>query len=85
VKKIITGLQDSTLEEKPLIQEANNDDENDKVLHNHNHKIISSDFVFKNWWHNVTSSDLMFLNSELINTTSSYRFSSLDLNNEQSK
>ena len=74
------------MEEKPLIfqEEADNNDENNKVLHKHNHKIIVSDFIFNNRWSSVSSSDLMFLNSELLSATSSYRFSSLDWNNEQS-
>jgi E3 ubiquitin-protein ligase ATL6/9/15/31/42/55 len=73
-------------EENPLIQEEadNSFDENHKVLHKHNHKIIVPDFVFKNRWSNLSSSDLMFLNSEMLGATSSYRFSSFDLNNEQS-
>jgi E3 ubiquitin-protein ligase ATL6/9/15/31/42/55 len=73
-------------EEKQLIQEEadNSIDENQKVLHKHNHKIIVSDFVFKNRWSNLSSSDLMFLNSEMLGATSSYRFSSFDLNNDQS-
>ncbi|GMY36080.1 E3 ubiquitin-protein ligase ATL42-like [Fagus crenata] len=73
-------------EEKQLIQEEadNSIDENQKVLHKHNHRIIVSDFVFKNRWSNLSSLDLMFLNSEMLGATSSYRFSSFDLNNDQS-
>jgi|UniRef100_A0A2N9GBZ7 E3 ubiquitin-protein ligase ATL6/9/15/31/42/55 len=73
-------------EENPLIQEEadNSFDENHIVLHKHNHKIIVPDFVFKNRWSNLSSSDLMFLNSEMLGATSSYRFASFDLNNEQS-
>ncbi|KAG2718394.1 hypothetical protein I3760_03G218000 [Carya illinoinensis] len=73
-------------EEKSLMQEeeAGDGEEAHGVLHKHNHKIIASDFVFKNRWSSVSSSDLMFLNSEMLNATSSNRFSSLDSNNVQS-
>ena len=73
-------------EEKILTQEEadNNIDENHKVLHKHNHKIIVSDFVFKNRRSNLSSSDLLFLNSEMLGSMSRYRFSSFDLDNEQS-
>ncbi|KAL3535709.1 hypothetical protein ACH5RR_004170 [Cinchona calisaya] len=52
------------------------DDENKKIMHKFNHKIIVSDVVLmKNRWSNVSSSDLMFLNSEMLNHVSSNRFS----------
>ncbi|KAJ4708495.1 E3 ubiquitin-protein like [Melia azedarach] len=63
-------------EEQVLIQEENVDgDDDQKILHKYNHKIILSDVIFKNRWSNASSSDLMFLNSELLNDMSSNRFS----------
>ncbi|KAJ8564472.1 hypothetical protein K7X08_000932 [Anisodus acutangulus] len=66
-------------EEELPIQENN-----EKVLHRFNHRIIVSDVVFKNRWSNVSSSDLIFLNSELLNGMTSNIFSSMDRNTEQS-
>lgn len=75
------------IEEELLIQEEGgilNEEDDDKVLHKHKHKIVVSDFVFQNRWSNVSSSDLIFLNSEMLNTMSSSRFSSsARSNNEQ--
>ena len=75
------------IDEELLVQEEGGileEEEGDKVLHKHKHKIVVSDFVFQNRWSNVSSSDLMFLNSEMLNTMSSSRFfSSARLNNEQ--
>lgn len=51
---------------------------NEKVMHKFNHRIVVSDVVFKNRWSNVTSSDLTFLTSEMLNSVSSDRFSSMD-------
>ncbi|KAK9269008.1 hypothetical protein L1049_000776 [Liquidambar formosana] len=67
-------------DEESLIQEGGDGDEDQKRLHKFNHKIIVSDVVFKNRWSSVSSSDLMLLNSEMLNATSSGRFSSLDSN-----
>lgn len=64
-------------EEELLIQEeAVDGDDDERILHKHNHKIIVSDVIFKNRWSSASSSDLMLLNSELINDMSSNRFSS---------
>ncbi|THG14122.1 E3 ubiquitin-protein ligase ATL42-like [Camellia sinensis] len=58
------------------------DDLNNEFLHKFNHKIIVSDGVLKNRWSNVSSSDLLFLNSEMLVATSSDRFPSLELSDE---
>ncbi|OMO58208.1 Zinc finger, RING-type [Corchorus olitorius] len=65
----------SNIENEGLIQH-DDDDENGRIFHKFNHKIIVSDVVLKNRWSNVSSSDLMFLNSEMLNEISSNRFSS---------
>eukprot|EP00257_Ricinus_communis_P014071 XP_015571661.1 E3 ubiquitin-protein ligase ATL42 [Ricinus communis] len=72
-------------DEEALIQEqeAEDSDDEQRVLHKFNHKIIISDVVLKNRWSNVSSSDLMFLNAEMLQDMSSNRFSSSDSNNEQ--
>ncbi|OAY27256.1 E3 ubiquitin-protein ligase ATL42 [Manihot esculenta] len=71
-------------EEALIRQEADGSDDDQKILHKFNHKIIISDVVLKNRWSSVSSSDLMFLNSEMLQDMSSNRFSSLDWkNNEQ--
>ncbi|CAN8271054.1 unnamed protein product [Cochlearia groenlandica] len=49
-----------------------------KPMHKFNHRIFVSDLTFKNRWSNVTSSDLNYLTSEMLNSMSSDRFSSLD-------
>jgi E3 ubiquitin-protein ligase ATL6/9/15/31/42/55 len=64
--------------EKTLLDEHVNDKDEKKLMHKFNHRIVVSDVVFKNRWSNVSSSDLMFLNSEMVNSISSERFSSLD-------
>ncbi|TKY44593.1 E3 ubiquitin-protein ligase ATL42 [Spatholobus suberectus] len=70
-------------EEELLIQKgAEDSDGNQKGYHKHNHRITISDVVFKHRWSNVSSSDLMFLNSEMLNATSSNRFSNLESNAE---
>ncbi|KAH7511957.1 hypothetical protein FEM48_Zijuj12G0039100 [Ziziphus jujuba var. spinosa] len=70
-------------EEELLIQEEVDENEEDqKAFHKHNHKIIASDFMFKNRWSSVSSSDLLFLNSEMISHISSNRFPTMDSNNE---
>ncbi|KAL0733432.1 hypothetical protein Bca4012_009642 [Brassica carinata] len=51
---------------------------NEKHMHKFNHKIVVSDAVFKNRWSNVTPSDLTFLTSNMLSSTSSDRFSSID-------
>ncbi|KAJ0239141.1 putative RING-H2 finger protein ATL12 [Hirschfeldia incana] len=51
---------------------------NEKHMHKFNHKIFVSDAVFKNRWSNVTPSDLTFLTSNMLSSTSSDRFSSID-------
>ncbi|XP_022882451.1 E3 ubiquitin-protein ligase ATL42-like [Olea europaea var. sylvestris] len=77
----------SKKEEKLPIREIVDDyDEKDKkILHKFNHKITVFDVMLKNRWSNVSSSDLMFLNSEMLNDTSSRRFSPLDSRNEPKK
>ncbi|XAR53363.1 hypothetical protein NMG60_11021896 [Bertholletia excelsa] len=72
-------LGEGKKEEELPIQENSDLNENQKILHKFNHKIIVSDVVLKNRWSSVSSSDLMFLKSEMIGTMSSCRFSSLDL------
>ncbi|CAJ1951701.1 unnamed protein product [Sphenostylis stenocarpa] len=68
-------------EEELLIQKgAEDSDGNQKGYHKHNHMITISDVVFKHRWSNVSSSDLMFLNSEMLNATSSNRFSNFESN-----
>ncbi|KFK29441.1 hypothetical protein AALP_AA7G134800, partial [Arabis alpina] len=64
--------------EKPLLDEHDNDKDEKKLMHKFNHRIVVSDVVFKNRWSNVSSSDLMFLNSEMVNSISCERFSSMD-------
>ncbi|KAJ0263100.1 E3 ubiquitin-protein ligase ATL42 [Hirschfeldia incana] len=64
--------------EKALLDRQGNDEDENKLMHKFNHRIVVSDVVFKNRWSNVSSSDLMFLNSEMVNSTSIERFSSLD-------
>ncbi|KAJ9183924.1 hypothetical protein P3X46_007718 [Hevea brasiliensis] len=73
-------------DEEALIQDEEADasgDNDQNILHKFNHKIIISDVVLKNRWSSVSSSDLMFLSSEMLQETSSNRFSSLDSNKEQ--
>ncbi|KAI4350819.1 hypothetical protein L6164_005233 [Bauhinia variegata] len=72
-RKIEKGIKE---EEFPIQKEAQDSDgdDDDKVYHKHNHKIIVSDVVFKNRWSNVSSSDLMFLKSEMLSSMSSRRF-----------
>lgn len=63
-------------EEELLIQEeAVDGDDDERILHKYNHKVIVSDVIFKNRWSCASSSDLMLLNSELLNDISSNRFS----------
>jgi E3 ubiquitin-protein ligase ATL6/9/15/31/42/55 len=64
--------------EKPLLENQGNEKDEKKMMHKFNHRIVVSDVVFKNRWSNVSSSDLMFLNSEMVNSISSERFSSMD-------
>ncbi|XWS26803.1 hypothetical protein CRYUN_Cryun26dG0061600 [Craigia yunnanensis] len=79
-RKIETG----SIENEVLIQEEDSDKDDDgRVFHKFNHKIIVSDVVLKNRWSSVSSSDLMFLNSEMLNDMSSNRFSSLETNDGQ--
>jgi len=76
-RKMEKGVQ----EEELLIQNGAEDSEgNQKGYHKHNHMITISDVVFKHRWSNVSSSDLMFLNSEMLNATSSNRFSNIESN-----
>ncbi|KAK2645602.1 hypothetical protein Ddye_020797 [Dipteronia dyeriana] len=66
-------------EDQILIQveeEVDSEDDDRKILHKLNHKIIVSDVILKNRWSSASSSDLMFLNSEMLNAMSSNRFSS---------
>ncbi|KAJ4890946.1 putative RING-H2 finger protein ATL12 [Raphanus sativus] len=51
---------------------------NEKHMHKFNHRIVVSDAVFKNRWSNVTPSDMTFLTSNMLSSTSSDRFSSID-------
>lgn len=64
--------------EKTLLDQQGNDKDDKKLMHKFNHRIVVSDVVFKNRWSNVSSSDLMYLNSEMVNSISSERFSSMD-------
>ncbi|XP_023634890.1 E3 ubiquitin-protein ligase ATL42 [Capsella rubella] len=64
--------------EKTLLDQQVNDKDEKKLMHKFNHRIVVSDVVFKNRWSNVSSSDLMFLNSEMVNSISSERFTSID-------
>ncbi|XP_010416391.1 PREDICTED: putative RING-H2 finger protein ATL12 [Camelina sativa] len=61
-----------------LERQGNEDIEEKKAMHKFNHRIVVSDIVFKNRWSNVTSSDLTYLISEMLNSLSSDRFSSID-------
>ncbi|CAH8262815.1 unnamed protein product [Arabidopsis lyrata] len=61
-----------------LEREGNENIDEKKLMHKFNHRIVVSDVVFKNRWSNVTSSDLTFLTSEMLNSLSSDRFSSMD-------
>ncbi|XP_027070483.2 E3 ubiquitin-protein ligase ATL42-like [Coffea arabica] len=66
-------------EDELPIQLNGDADENGKIFHKFNHKIVVSDVVLmKNRWSNVSSADLMFLNSEMLNHVSSNRFSALE-------
>ncbi|CAN8326370.1 unnamed protein product [Cochlearia groenlandica] len=65
--------------DKPLLEQQGNCKDEKKLMHKFNHRIVVSDVVFKNRWSNVSSSDLMFLNSEMVNSISSERFSSINL------
>ncbi|XWS72066.1 hypothetical protein CRYUN_Cryun02cG0009000 [Craigia yunnanensis] len=78
-------IEKGNIENEVLIQEvdADKDDDDGRVFHKFNHKIILSDVVLKNRWSSVSSSDLMFLNSEMLNDMSSNRFSSLEINDGQ--
>ncbi|CAF2156677.1 unnamed protein product [Brassica napus] len=51
---------------------------NEKRLHKFRHRIVVSDLVFKNRWSNVTPSDLTRLTSDMLNSMSSDRFSSME-------
>ncbi|CAN7047510.1 hypothetical protein IGI04_025443 [Brassica rapa subsp. trilocularis] len=51
---------------------------NEKRLHKFRHRIVVSDVVFKNRWSNVTPSDLTRLTSDMLNSMSSDRFSSME-------
>ncbi|KAK4854050.1 hypothetical protein QYF36_018235 [Acer negundo] len=74
-------------EDQILIQveeDVDSEDDDRKILHKLNHKIIVSDVILKNRWSSASSSDLMFLNSEMLNAMSSDRFSStLEANDGQ--
>ncbi|KAK3210659.1 hypothetical protein Dsin_015365 [Dipteronia sinensis] len=74
-------------EDQILIQvedDVDSEDDDRKILHKLNHKIIVSDVILKNRWSSASSSDLMFLNSEMLNAMSSNRFSStLEVNDGQ--
>ncbi|XP_044464183.1 E3 ubiquitin-protein ligase ATL42-like [Mangifera indica] len=75
--------KETNKEEQVLIgEEDGNESENDrKVLHKFNHKIIISDVILKNRWSCASSSDLLLLNSEMLNVMSSQIFSNLEGNN----
>ncbi|KAK0572598.1 hypothetical protein LWI29_033972 [Acer saccharum] len=74
-------------EDQILIQveeDVDSEDDDRKILHKLNHKIIVSDVILKNRWSSASSSDLMFLNSEMLNAMSSNRISStLEANDGQ--
>ncbi|KAM7509557.1 hypothetical protein LguiA_020010 [Lonicera macranthoides] len=59
-------------EEVPI---RDNQENEGRVLGGYNHRIVVSEVVFKNRWSSVSSSDLVYLNSEMVNATSSSRFS----------
>ncbi|KAH8505240.1 hypothetical protein H0E87_012476, partial [Populus deltoides] len=72
-------------EEESLIKkEAEGSCNDQKIFNKLKHKIIVSDVVLKNRWSSASYSDLMFLNSEMLYDSSSNRFLSLDLKNEES-
>lgn len=71
----VDSLKGKKEEELPIQESCEICDEN---LHKFNHKIIFNEFMLWNRWSNVNYSDLLSLNSEMINVTSSYRFSSND-------
>ncbi|XVE54223.1 hypothetical protein DITRI_Ditri03aG0063300 [Diplodiscus trichospermus] len=72
------------IEKEVLIKEEHSDQDDDgRVFHKFNHKIIISDVVLKNRWSSVSSSDLMSLNSEMLNNISRNRFSSLETDDGQ--
>ncbi|KAJ7973813.1 putative Ring finger protein [Quillaja saponaria] len=75
--------KDNKEEELVILNEAGESDDEQRVLHKQNHKIIVSDVVFKNRWSSVSSSDLMFLNSEMLGAMSSNRLSYLESSNDQ--
>ncbi|XP_044471418.1 E3 ubiquitin-protein ligase ATL42-like [Mangifera indica] len=70
-------------EERMLIVENDGakSEDDQKLWHKFNHKIIVCDAILKNRWSNVSSSDLMLLNSEMLNVMSSNRFSNFEENN----
>lgn len=80
--RITDKVDNIDIEKEVLIQQDEDSDKDDdkRVFHKFNHKIIISDVVLKNRWSSVSSSDLMFLNSEMLNDMSSNRFSSLETN-----
>lgn len=66
-------------EEMQIPESCHKNEDVEEILHKFNHKIIIADGVLlKNRWSNVSYSDLMFLNSEMINETSTNRFSSTE-------
>lgn len=75
--------KETNKEEQVLMVEEDGveSDDDKKVLHKFNHKIIVSDVILKNRWSSASSSDLMLLNSEMLNVLSSNRFSNLEENN----
>ncbi|XWS69924.1 hypothetical protein CRYUN_Cryun03dG0005000 [Craigia yunnanensis] len=77
-------IEMGNIENEVLIQEEDADKDDDgRVFHKFNHKIIVSDVVLKNRWSSMSSSDLMFLNSVMLNDMSSNRFSSLEIKDGQ--
>lgn len=64
-------------------EEADKSNEDQKLFHKLNHKIIVSNIVFKHRWSSLRSSDLTFLKSEMLDHISSNRFLSMDSNHKQ--
>lgn len=62
-------------EEVPI---RDNQENEGRVVGGYNHRIVVSEVVLKNRWSSVSSSDLVYLNSEMVNATSSSRFSNFE-------
>lgn len=60
----------------PILEEKN--DDGGEFYHKFKHRIMVSDVVFKSRWSDVNSSDLISLNTDMLNLSSSKRFSVFD-------